>query len=139
MPEFGAGGPGFLPSMIPRVDAMCAAYSQARAAYFVVELDTSVIAGAGMAQLAGGDDDTCELRKMYMLPEARGRGIKSSSCWTCRSMQRVVRRYRICYIETLASMTAARHLYVKNGFVQRSSPLGATGHFGCDCWYTLEL
>ncbi|HMB42995.1 MAG TPA: GNAT family N-acetyltransferase, partial [Luteimonas sp.] len=67
MPEFGAVGSGFAIND-PEVDWMTRAYSQPRCAYFVVEQDGVVVGGAGVAPLAGGDGDTCELRKMYFLP-----------------------------------------------------------------------
>ena len=74
MPAFGACGAGF-PISDREVDAMSAAYAAPRSAYFVVEEGGRVIGGAGIAPLDGGDADTCELRKMYYLPAARGRGL----------------------------------------------------------------
>src|SRR6187549_3313138 len=76
MPEFGASGPGFA-IMDPEVDAMSAAYrAEQRAGYWVVTTDDDqqrIIGGGGFAALAGTTEkDTCELRKMYFLPEARG-------------------------------------------------------------------
>ena len=71
MPEFGASGDGFAIND-PEVDWMSRAYSEPRHAYFVLERDGRVLGGAGIAPLAGGDASTCELRKMYFLPEARG-------------------------------------------------------------------
>src|SRR3970282_625323 len=74
MPEFGAVGPGFA-IMDPEVDDMYGAYSRPRCAYFVVTLGGRVVGGGGIAPLEGGSADTCELRKMYFLPEARGLGF----------------------------------------------------------------
>src|SRR3970040_1652773 len=71
MREFCAVGPGFA-IMDPEVDDMYAAYSPPRCAYFVVTLGGRVVGGGGIAPLEGGHADTCELRKMYFLPEARG-------------------------------------------------------------------
>jgi len=56
MPEFGADGPGFA-IHDTEVDAMHAAYSQPRSAYFVVESDGTVLGGGGVAPLHGGDPD----------------------------------------------------------------------------------
>ena len=63
MPEFGATGSGFAIND-PEVDWMSRAYAEPRHAYFVLERDGAVLGGAGVAPLAGGDGDTCELRKM---------------------------------------------------------------------------
>ena len=73
MPEFGAAGPGFA-IHDAEVDTLHEAYAQPRSQYFVVEREGTVIGGAGIAPLQGGDMDVCELRKMYFLPQARGLG-----------------------------------------------------------------
>ncbi|HWE26771.1 MAG TPA: GNAT family N-acetyltransferase, partial [Polyangia bacterium] len=71
MPEFGAKGPGFAIND-PEVDFMTAAYARPRSAYFVVADGERILGGGGIAPLDAGDATTCELRKMYFLPEARG-------------------------------------------------------------------
>ncbi|MBC7794569.1 MAG: GNAT family N-acetyltransferase [Clostridia bacterium] len=137
MPEMGAGGLGFA-IHDSEVDAMFAAYNAPRAAYFVGELDGVVVAGAGFAQLAKGDTDTCELRKMYALPASRGKGLGALLLAQCLSAAKR-HSYARCYIETLTSMRAARKLYERNGFHRLEGPLGNTGHYGCDCWYVRPL
>ncbi|TCT25888.1 putative acetyltransferase [Thermomonas haemolytica] len=82
MPEFGAVGSGFAIND-PEVDWMSRAYAAPRHAYFVLERDGRVLGGAGVAPLAGGDPDTCELRKMYFLPEARGLGAGAAMMERC--------------------------------------------------------
>jgi putative acetyltransferase len=120
------------------VDAMCASYSEPRAAYFVVEQDGRVLGGGGIGPLAGGDADTCELRKMYFLPELRGRGFGERVLRQCLDAARE-RGYRCCYLETRAGMEAAQKLYVRMGFQRTDTALGATGHSACDRLYLLEL
>jgi putative acetyltransferase len=137
MPEFGARGPGFAIND-PEVDAMCAAYPAPRAVYFVVDVDGRVLGGGGVGPLSGAADDTCELRKMYLLPEARGLGAGKELLARCIVEARV-RGYRRMYLETLKGMDAAQRLYTRFGFTQLDAPLGATGHFGCDRWYALAL
>jgi putative acetyltransferase len=82
MPEFGAIGDGFAIND-PEVDWMSRAYSQPRSAYFVVEREGIVLGGGGVAPLEGGDGETCELRKMYFLPQARGLGAGSAMMERC--------------------------------------------------------
>lgn len=137
MPSFGACGPGFALSD-PEVDFMSRAYSVPRSAYFVVEQDGRVIGGAGIAPLAGGDADTCELRKMYFLPVARGRGLGRRLLGLCLERARGF-GYRHCYLETLSGMDAAMRLYERAGFRRIPVRRGDTGHFGCDIQYELEL
>lgn len=137
MPEFGAGGPGFA-IHDPEVDAMSAAYAAPRHRYFVVELDGRVAGGGGIAPLAGGDADICELRKMYFLPELRGRGAGRALMARCLAFAREA-GFRRCYLETLTGMHAAERLYRAAGFSEIPGPLGATGHFGCDRFYLRTL
>lgn len=137
MPEFGASGHGFA-IHDAEVDAMSAAYAQPRHAYFVIERDGQVLGGAGIAPLTGGNADTCELRKMYFLPEARGIGVGSAMMETCLDAARAA-GFRQCYLETLSGMDAAMRLYQRSGFRRISRPMGATGHGGCNTFYLREL
>ena len=137
MPSFGACGPGFAIND-PEVDYMSHAYAAPRSAYFVVEDGGRVTGGAGIAPLEAGGEETCELRKMYFLPGARGRGLGERMLRLCLDRAREL-GFRRCYLETLTGMDAARRLYERMGFQRLSGPLGATGHFGCDQHYLLEL
>jgi putative acetyltransferase len=137
MTSFGASGPGFA-IHDPEVSAMSAAYARARASYFVVEHDGRVIGGGGIAPLDGGDADTCELRKMYFLPEARGLGLGRAMLERCLDAARA-HGYRRCYLETLTGMDAAQALYAKMGFARIDGPCGTTGHHGCDRFYERAL
>ena len=137
MPEFGACGAGFAIND-PEVDWMSRAYAAPRSAYYVVEQAGQVLGGGGVAPLAGGDGDTCELRKMYFLPQARGLGIGAAMMTTCLDAARGF-GFRRCYLETLAGMDAAMRLYQRSGFRRIDGPLGATGHGGCNTFYLLDL
>jgi putative acetyltransferase len=137
MPEFGAKGPGFAIND-PEVDTMHAAYSRPYCAYFVVEKDGVVCGGGGIAPLDGGDADTCELRKMYFLPELRGLGAGAMLMTWCLESARLA-GFRRCYLETLTGMDAAQKLYERAGFRRIEGPMGSTGHFGCNRFYIREL
>ena len=137
MSEFGACGSGFAISD-PEVDWMSRAYSAPRSAYFVIERDGVVLGGGGVAQLEGGDAGTCELRKMYFLPEARGLGAGAAMMARCLDAARVFGFSR-CYLETLTGMDAAMRLYERSGFRRIDGPMGATGHGGCNTFYLLDL
>ena len=137
MPEFGADGPGFA-IHDAEVDAMYANYTRPRSAYFVIEMHGRVLGGGGVAPLAGGDADICELRKMYFLPELRGRGAGRALMQRCLDAARGF-GFRRCYIETLTGMDTAQALYSKSGFAPLPGPLGATGHHGCNRFFIREL
>ncbi len=138
MPEFGADGPGFA-IHDPEVDHMCAAYSVPGAAYFVVlDEEGLVLGGCGVAALEGGDSGVCELKKMYFLPAARGKGMGEVLLRHCLEVAKAL-GYQTCYLETLTGMDQAIRLYKKLGFKPLCAPLGRTGHGGCDHWFAKEL
>jgi putative acetyltransferase len=143
MTSFGASGPGFA-IHDPEVSAMSAAYDAPGHAYFVLETSAApaeparVVGGGGVAPLRGTDDATCELRKMYFLPEARGRGAGRALLERCLERAREL-GYRRCYLETLTGMDAAQALYAKLGFEPLRAARGATGHHGCNRFYQREL
>lgn len=137
MPEFGAVGDGFAIND-PEVDWMHRAYGAPRSAYFVVERDGIVEGGAGVAPLAGGDAQTCELRKMYFLPALRGRGAGAALMIHCLDAAREF-GFKRCYLETLRGMDAAMRLYEHSGFRRIDAPLGSTGHGGCNAFYLRDL
>jgi putative acetyltransferase len=135
--EFGCTAPGFA-IHDPEVDAIYEAYHQPRSAYFVIEHDGVVIGGAGVAPLKGGEYDTCELQKNYILPEYRGYGYGRVLFDWCMETAKAS-GFKYCYIETLEHMTAARAIYVRAGFQPLDKPMGATGHYACNRWYMKEL
>lgn len=137
MPEFGASGCGFAIND-PEVDWMHRAYAEPRSAYFVVERDGRIEGGGGVAPLAGGDDDVCELRKMYFLPELRGLGAGGALMVRCLDAARGFGFGR-CYLETLTGMNDAMRLYERTGFRRIPAAMGATGHGGCNTFYLLDL
>jgi putative acetyltransferase len=137
MPQFGASGPGFA-LHDAEVQAMSAHYTDSRAQYFVVTISERVLGGAGFAPLAGEDPTTCELKKMYFLPQLRGLGAGSALITHCMQQARLA-GYRSMYLETLTGMDQAKALYVKHGFQPLSAAMGTTGHFGCDQFYLRAL
>src|SRR3546814_2884927 len=100
--------------------------------------DGGVLGGAGVAPLEGGDAGTCELRKMYFLPEARGIGAGSAMMARCLEAARGL-GFRQCYLETLGGMDAAMKLYERSGFRRIAAPMGATGHGGRNTLYLRGL
>ncbi|NJM24533.1 MAG: GNAT family N-acetyltransferase [Bacteroidia bacterium] len=137
MPEFGAGGQGFA-IHDNEVDRMYEAYRQPRCAYLVCEHDGQVLGGGGVAPLQDGNPDTCELKKMYFLPQARGKGLGQTLLSHCLLAARDF-GFTSCYLETFNTMVQAMKLYERNGFKRIPGPMGNTGHFACDVFYRLTL
>ncbi|MBI4866361.1 MAG: MarR family transcriptional regulator [Candidatus Wallbacteria bacterium] len=135
--EFGHGGRGG-PAEDAELGNLRAAYGRPRHAYFVAERDRMLLGGAGIAPLAGAPPDTCELRKMYLSPNARGLGIGRTLLERCFETAKAY-GYSRCYIETTREMTGARRLYEAAGCTRLSRRLGSTGHFQSDVHYLKEL
>jgi putative acetyltransferase len=137
MTEFGAIGCNYS-SSDPEVDTIYEAYPAPESVFFVVEHEDRVLGCGGMGPLAEGEPGVCELRKMYFLPELRGTGMGA------RLLKRILRAareagYKRCYLETLERMDQARRLYRKQGFEDIETPMGDTGHSGCNWWMVMEL
>ncbi|MBL7844033.1 MAG: GNAT family N-acetyltransferase [Cyclobacteriaceae bacterium] len=137
MPEFGASGQGFA-IHDKEVDNMYTTYTQPRSAYFVCEENGKLVGGGGVAPLEGGDADTCELKKMYFLPQGRGKGWGQHVLEACLKAATEI-GFTFCYLETFNTMKGAMKLYEKNGFEKIPKPCGNTGHFACDTFYKKKL
>ena len=138
MTSFGAVGEGYSIGD-SEVDQMYEAYQGNQfAMYVVVGKEGKVMGCGGFAPLTGGDPDICELRKMYFLTEARGKGM-GRKMLEMSLVEAKKAGFKKCYLETLAHMTSARRLYERAGFVPLTVPLGHTGHGSCDSFYLIEL
>ncbi|MEL6274914.1 MAG: GNAT family N-acetyltransferase [Bacteroidota bacterium] len=125
----------------PEVDNMHAAFQGEGRTFYVVEntVEGIVYGCGGFAPLAGGGHpDTCELQKMYFLPQLRGLGLGKKLLVHCIDAARSA-GYQKMYLETVNRMVAAGQLYRKMGFEELPEQLGATGHSGCDCFMIREI
>jgi len=137
MTEFGCVGEGYSIND-PEVDDMAGAYAKTGSVFLVLEIEGEIVGCGGIAPLAGGDATTCELRKMYFLPEARGKGLGRKLLDLCLTKARQL-GYEKCYLETVARMDKANRLYQQAGFQVLDTPLGDTGHCSCDAHYVKVL
>jgi len=113
-------------------------YNAQRAEFFLIEKEGQILGCGGYAQLTGGNEDTCELRKMYFKAEIRGQGL--GRAFLNLLMERAkASGYKEMYLETVERMKRANILYQKNGFIKLSSQSGATGHSACDSYYVKQL
>ena len=83
--------------------------------YFgVVEEQGKIIATVALSRI---DDKTCELRKMYLLPGFRGRGLgKKLLDFSLQKAQAM--GFRRMVLETASNLTDAIRLYQRYGFKQ---------------------
>ena len=130
MPEFNCVGEGFSIND-PELEDMYAAYTPPRSAFYVLTDGADPVGVGGYAPLAGGDGTVCELRKMYLLAAARGRGGGKLIMEACLAGARRD-GYDAMYLETVRAMTTAAQVYARYGFTYLDGPMGSTGHGGCD-------
>ena len=130
--EFGAIGQGFGPSDA-EVQAMSEHYrSELKSRYLIASYNNKVIGGCGIAPF-NNSAQTCELRKLFLLPENRRNGIGETLVQLCLDFA-IEQNFQQCYLDTLSSMTAAIALYKKLGFNHLPQPMTGTEHNGCDIW-----
>src|SRR5690349_18136908 len=95
-----------------RVETIASEYEPPRGAFLVVYEGDRAVACGGVRPL---DDGAAEVKRMYVVPEARGRGLGA------RLLQRLedeARRlgYRRLRLDTGAALTAAQGLYRGAGY-----------------------
>jgi putative acetyltransferase len=134
--EFGANRPGTV-FFDPTTDHLYALFQTPGSKYFVAA-EAVVLGGAGIFPSAGLPPDTCELCKMYLQPDARGKGLGGALIRRCLDAARQM-GYAKVYIETMPELRQALAVYERFGFRYLDGPLGDTGHFGCDRWMLLAL
>ncbi|HUX83671.1 MAG TPA: GNAT family N-acetyltransferase [Chitinophagaceae bacterium] len=135
--EFGIAGPGTVFND-EAIDHLSRSFSEPRSRYFVARRKNDILGGAGIHPLEGGDEETCELQKMYVVPEARGNGLGRMLMDECLAFAREA-GFRTCYIETMPQLKSALKLYESTGFTYLKSPMGKTGHFACGLWMSITL
>jgi GNAT superfamily N-acetyltransferase len=74
------------------------------------------VAGGGLKRL---DDEACEIKRMYVVPDARGRGLAKV---LLEALENEARRlgYRIARLDTGAQQPAAQQMYERAGY----APIG---------------
>jgi putative acetyltransferase len=135
--EFGVDKPGTV-FTDPTTDDLYRLFQTPRSHYMTAWSKERLLGGAGVFPSAGLPPDTCELVKMYLVPEARGMGLGRRMIGRCLDKAREF-GFRRVYIETMPELTRAIDVYRRFGFRDLDGPMGDTGHFGCDIWMILAL
>jgi putative acetyltransferase len=110
-------------------------YEAARGDYLVVVHERRVIGGGGIYPHTR---TRCEVKHMYLLSEARGRGRGRR---LLAALLRVARRrgFSEVVLETYSGWHAAVKLYEAFGFERCASPRGYRRHTLCDLMFRLRL
>ena len=130
--EFGANHPGTV-YYDPTTDALYELFQKEGAGYFVAVIDDKLVGGGGIYPTDGLPADTCELVKMYLLPEARQIGLGRALIEKNLSFAEE-KGYTQVYLETMPELKQALKVYEKFGFEYLKGPMGNSGHTGCSLW-----
>lgn len=135
--EFGANKPGTV-YYDATTDHLFELFETEGAGYFIAEQDEVILGGGGFFHSDGLPNDTCELVKMYLLPESRGKGIGAAII--NKSMEVAKQSgFKKMYLETMPELKRAITAYEKFGFEYLNGPMGNTGHHGCSVWMCKTL
>lgn len=135
--EFGANKPGTV-YFDPTTDALYELFQTRGSVYFVAETDGVLLGGAGLFPTAGLPDGVAELVKMYLKPDARGKGygrlLVNKVEETAKEMG-----YTALYLESMPELINALSMYEKMGYHYLEGPMGNSGHTGCGLWMYKDL
>lgn len=135
--EFGANHPGTV-YYDATTDALYELFQKKGAVYFVAELNYEIVGGGGIYPTEGLPNDTCELVKMYLLPNARGTGLGRTLIEKNLAFAKEA-GYENVYLETMPELKQALKVYAKFGFEYLKGPMGNSGHTGCSLWMLKKL
>ncbi len=130
--EFKANKPGTV-YFDNRTDHLFDEFKTAGSIYYVAEYAGEILGGGGIYPTEDLPDGTCELVKLYLSPNARGKGIGKLLLAKCITVAKEM-GYKRMYIETMPELKIAIPMYEKFGFTYLSGPQGNSGHTGCDVW-----
>jgi len=135
--EFGANHLGTV-YFDSSTDHLFEIFRESHSVYFVAENeDGKIVGGGGIYPTEGLPADTCELVKMYLVPEVRGTGLGRTIIEKCLNTARELGFNKV-YLESMPELKQALKVYEKFGFTYLCSPMGNTGHTDCDL-YMLKI
>lgn len=135
--EFKANKPGTV-YFDDRTDHLFEEFKTAGSIYYVAQYDGEIMGGAGIYPTENLPEGTCELVKLYLSPNARGRGIGKLLLSKCIAVAREM-GYKKIYLETMPELKIAIPMYERFGFTYLTGPQGSSGHTGCDVWMIKDL
>lgn len=128
--EFGIDQPGTVYTD-PTTDHLFELFQKPKSVYLVAENDGKIIGGCGIYPTDGLPEGCAELVKLYLLPEARGKGIGLTLMQ--KSITSAINLgFNQLYLESLPELGKAVSMYEKAGFRHICEPLGNSGHFACN-------
>lgn len=122
----------------PYLDDMYSHFTVPGKVYFIAVEDGVVLGGSGIAPLDDVNVEVCELQRMFVRKDARGKGVGQMLMEKCLDAAKQM-GFKRCYLETFADMHKAIALYERNDFNYLDAAMGNTGHFACKTWMLRDL
>lgn len=122
----------------PYLDDMYSHFTVSHKVYFIAIEAGKVLGGSGIAPLDDVNMEVCELQRMFVQKDARGKGIGQLLMNKCLTAAKEM-GFKQCYLETFADMDKAIKLYERNSFCYLDAAMGETGHFSCKTWMLRDL
>ncbi|MEP7239060.1 MAG: GNAT family N-acetyltransferase [Ferruginibacter sp.] len=135
--EFKANKPGTV-YFDETTDHLSDVFKTSSSIYFVVDLAGTILGGGGIYPTKNLEAGTCELVKLYLSANARGKGVGKLLMEKCIAAAREL-GYKKIYLETMPELTVAIPMYEKFGFTYLQTAQGCSGHTGCDVWMIKDL
>jgi len=135
--EFKANKPGTV-YFDETTDHLSDVFKTTGSIYFVAVADDHILGGAGIYPTANLPAGTCELVKLYLDANARGKGIGKLLLEKCLQAAKTL-GYTKVYLETMPELTSAIPMYEKFGFTYLPGAMGNSGHTGCNVWMIKDL
>jgi putative acetyltransferase len=138
MEEFGVNWPGTVYTDDTTDHLFWLFASAPKSCYFVAEVDGKLVGGGGIYPTNALPEGTCELVKMWLLPDARGRGLGRDMISRCLLVAKE-KGFTQVYLETMPELKRAISVYEKFGFTFLEAPMGNSGHTSCAVWMLKKL
>jgi putative acetyltransferase len=135
--EFNAAKPGTV-YFDPTTDDLFSLFQKSNSKYFIAEFESEIIGGAGVFPTPNLPESCCELVKLYLSQNFRGKGFGKTLIEKCFSSAKEF-NYAKMYLETMPELSTAVGLYEKCDFKYLNKALGDSGHFGCAIWMMKTL
>jgi len=117
---------------------MFESYQKHNEVYYIAEENGEIVGGAGIKPLKDFEKDVCEFQKMYLSPQARGKGYGKILFTRCLEEGKKL-GFNKCYLESASQYKRAIKIYEKSGFNHLEGPMGNTGHYSCGVWMIKDL
>jgi putative acetyltransferase len=135
--EFGVDRPGTVYTD-PTTDYLYEVFRDSHSAYWVAEMEGTLVGGCGVYPTEGLPEGCAELVKFYLSSAHRGKGIglllMEKTFESARQLG-----YSQLYLESFPELGKAVSMYEKAGFKPLNAPMGNSGHYACTIWMLKEL